>query len=130
MDEEAQVAAVQELVPGILRQYGVEAKAIENVNHSFNSSFKITDTKGEEYALRINLASGKSNNEVLAEMQWLEALGQDGSVIAPIPLRTTNNELLISTPFAPLGKDTTAVLCKWIPGEEVGDEPTSEQLYG
>jgi Ser/Thr protein kinase RdoA (MazF antagonist) len=130
MDEEAQIAAVQELVPGILRQYGIEAAGIENVNHSFNSSFKITDTKGDEYALRINLASGKKTNEVLAEMQWLEELAEDGSVLAPVPLRTTNNELLISTPFTQLGKDTTAVLCKWIPGEEVGDEPTSEQLYG
>jgi Ser/Thr protein kinase RdoA (MazF antagonist) len=128
-DEEAQIAAVQALVPGILKQYGIEAKTVKNVNHSFNSSFKVTDTQGNEYALRINLASGKSNNEVLAEMQWLEALGIDGSVLAPIPLRTTNNEILISTPFAPLNKDTTAVLCKWIPGEEVGDEPTSEQLY-
>lgn len=130
LDEEAQIAAVQELVPGILSQYGIEAAGIENVNHSFNSSFKITDTKGDEYALRINLASGKSNNEVLAEMQWLEALAEDGSVLAPVPLRTTNNELLISTPFPQLGKDTTAVLCKWIPGDEVGDEPSAEQLYG
>lgn len=129
LDEDGQVAAVQELVPGILKQYGIEAATIENVNHAFNSSFKITSDKGDEYALRINLASGKSNNEVLAEMQWLEALALDGSVLAPIPLRTTNNELLISTPFKPLGKDTTAVLCKWIPGEEVGDEPTSEQLF-
>jgi Ser/Thr protein kinase RdoA (MazF antagonist) len=129
MDEEAQIAAVQELVPGILKQYDIEAAGIENVNHSFNSAFKITDTKGNEYALRINLASGKSNNEVLAEMQWLEALAEDGSVLAPVPVRTTNNELLISTPFTPLGKDTTAVLFNWIPGEEVGDEPTSEQLF-
>ena len=66
LDEDAQIAEVQKLVPGILTQYGIEAKTIENVNHSFNSSFKITDTKGEEYALRINLASGKSNNEVLS----------------------------------------------------------------
>ena len=129
MDEDAQIAAVQELVPGILSQYGIEAAAMKNVNHSFNSAFRITDTKGNEYALRINLASGKSINEVMAEMQWLEALAEDGSVLAPVPLRTTNNELLINSPFTPLGKDTTAVLFHWIPGEEVGDEPTSEQLF-
>jgi Ser/Thr protein kinase RdoA (MazF antagonist) len=130
LDEAEQIAEVQKLVPDILSQYGVKPAAIENVNHSFNSSFKVTDTEGNEYALRINLASGKSNNEVLAEMQWLEALGEEASVLAPVPLRTTNNELFISTPFAPLNKDTTAVLCKWIAGEEVGDEPTNEQLFG
>jgi len=128
--EDAQISEVQQLVPGILAQYGISASSVENVSHSFNSSFKITDTKGEEYALRINLASVKSNNEVLAEMQWLESLALDGSVLAPVPLRTTNNELLVSTTFKPLNKETTAVLCKWIQGEEVGDEPTSEQLYG
>ena len=129
LNEEEQIAEVQKLVPGILAQYGIEAKAIENVNHSFNSSFKITTDKGAELALRINLASTKSNNEVLAEMQWLEQLSEDGSVLAPVPLRTTNNELLISTRFEPLDTETTAVLCKWIPGVEVGDEPTNEQLF-
>ena len=129
MNEEEQIAEVQKLVPGILAQYGIEAKAIENVNHSFNSSFKITTDKGAELALRINLASSKSSNEVLAEMQWLEQLSEEAEVLAPVPLRTTNNELLISTRFEPLDTETTAVLCKWIPGEEVGDEPTSEQLF-
>ena len=129
MNEVEQIAQVQNIVPGILAQYGIEAKALENVNHSFNSSFKITTDKGAELALRINLASSKSSNEVLAEMQWLEQLSEEAEVLAPVPLRTTNNELLISTRFAPLDTETTAVLCKWIPGEEVGDEPTNEQLF-
>jgi Ser/Thr protein kinase RdoA (MazF antagonist) len=129
LDEAGQVAEVQKLVTGILAQYGIQASAIENVNHSFNSSFKITTDKGDELALRINLASTKSNNEVLAEMQWLEQLSEEAEVLAPVPLRTTNNELLISTRFEPLETETTAVLCKWIPGVEVGDEPTNEQLF-
>lgn len=129
LDEAGQIAEVQKLVPGILAQYGIQASAIENVNHSFNSSFKITTINGDELALRINLASNKSSNEVLAEMQWLEQLSEEGSVLAPVPLRTTNNELLISTRFEQLETDTTAVLFNWIPGEEVGDEPTNEQLF-
>ena len=129
MDEEAQIAEVQNLVPSILAQYGIEVAHIKNVNHAFNSSFKITTSTGDDLALRINLGSGKSSNEVLAEMQWLEALALDGSVTSPEPLRTTNGELLISTQFEPLNTDTTAVLFKWIEGEEVGDEPTPEQLF-
>jgi Ser/Thr protein kinase RdoA (MazF antagonist) len=62
-------------------------------------------------------------------MQWLEQLSEEAEVLAPVPLRTTNNELLISTRFEPLETETTAVLCKWIPGVEVGDEPTNEQLF-
>ena len=112
-----------------MRQYGVEPKEIKNVNHDFNSSFKITTSKGDDLALRINLSMGKSGKEVLAEMQWLEALAEDGSVTAPQPLRTTNGELFVSTRFEPLDADTSVVLFKWVEGEEVGDEPTNEQLY-
>lgn len=129
LDEDGQVAAVQGLVPGILKQYGIEASSVENVNHDFNSTFKITTSNGDDLALRINLSMGKSGKEVLAEMQWLEALAEDGSVIAPQPLRTTSGELFITTRFEPLDADTSVVLFKWVEGEEVGDEPTQEQLY-
>jgi Ser/Thr protein kinase RdoA (MazF antagonist) len=129
MDEEAQIAEVQNLVPGILAQYGIEASQVKNVNHDFNSTFKITTSNGDDLALRINLSMGKSGKEVLAEMQWLEALAEDGSVTAPQPLRTTNGELYITTRFEPLNADTSVVLFKWVEGEEVGDEPTPEQLF-
>jgi Ser/Thr protein kinase RdoA (MazF antagonist) len=129
LDEDGQVVEVQKLVPGLLSQYGIESSSVENVNHSFNSSFKVTSTRGDEYALRINLGSGKKPDEVLAEMQWLEALAQDGSVKAPEPIRTSNNELLIKTPFEPLNTETTAVLFKWLEGEEAGDEITDDQLF-
>jgi len=129
LDEDGQVVEVQKLVPGLLSQYGIESSSVENVNHSFNSSFKVTSTRGDEYALRINLGSGKKPEEILAEMQWLEALAQDGSVKAPEPIRTTNHELLIKTPFEPLNTETTAVLFKWLEGEEAGDEITDDQLF-
>jgi len=129
LDEDGQVAEVQKLLPGLLSQYGIEASSVENVNHSFNSSFKVTSTEGKDYALRINLGSGKKPNEVLAEMQWLEALAQEGEVLAPQPVRTTNDELLIQTYFEPLKSETTAVLFNWIEGEEAGEEISNDQLF-
>jgi len=129
LDEDGQVAEVKKLLPGLLSQYGIEASSVENVNHSFNSSFKVTDVRGNDYALRINLASAKKPEEVLAEMQWLEALAFEGSVSAPEPVRTTNDELLIQTYFDPLKTETTAVLFKWIEGDEAGEEITDGQLF-
>ena len=128
LDEESQIAEVAKLVPNILAKYGVEAQSVENVNHSYNSTFKVQSATGE-YALRINLGSARSTNQVLAEMQWLEALAEEGSLLTPIPIRTLDNELCVSTHFTALDRVTTAVLAKWIPGEEVGEEPNNEQLY-
>jgi Ser/Thr protein kinase RdoA (MazF antagonist) len=59
----------------------------------------------------------------------LEALHHDGSVLAPIPVRTTSDDLFAHTKFAPLDCDVTAILCKWIPGEELDSEPNDKQLF-
>jgi Ser/Thr protein kinase RdoA (MazF antagonist) len=129
LDEESQIAEVEKELPALLALYGIEAVTVANVNHAFNSSFKIVSTMGEEFALRINLGSGKSHNEVLAEVQWLDELHHDGSVLAPIPVRTASGDLFAHTTFAPLDCDVTAILCKWIPGEELDSEPSDKQLF-
>ncbi|NBW73614.1 MAG: hypothetical protein EBR26_04325, partial [Microbacteriaceae bacterium] len=126
LDEAGQIAEVMKLVPGLLAQYGIQANEITNANHGFNSTFKVV-AQGNSYALRINLGSSKSANEILAEMQWLEAL--DGEVSAPRPLRTTSGELYTSAFFPPLNQTFNAVMFHWLEGEEVGDKPTKEQLF-
>jgi len=73
LDEAGQIAEVGKLVPGLLAQYGIDANELTNANHGFNSTFKAVSSN-KAYALRINLGSSKSANEILAEMQWLEAL--------------------------------------------------------
>jgi len=127
LDEAGQIAEVGKLVPGLLAQYGIDANELTNANHGFNSTFKAVSSN-KAYALRINLGSSKSANEILAEMQWLEAL--DGEVSAPVPVRTTSGELYTSVYFAPLEAEFNAVMFEWLEGEEVGDEPTNEQLFG
>ena len=126
LDEAAQIAEVQKLVPELLARYDLSALEVKNVNHSFNTSFKVI-TADQVYALRINLGSSKSTAEVLAEMQWLEAL--DGLIHAPVPVRTTSNELYTTIYFPPLAAEFNAAVFKWIEGEEVGDQPTNEQLF-
>jgi len=126
LDEAGQIAEVTKLVPGLLAQYGIQANEITNANHGFNSTFKVV-AQGNSYALRINLGSSKSANEILAEMQWLEAL--DGEVSAPRPVKTTSGELYTSAFFPPLNQNFNAVMFHWLEGEEVGDKPTKEQLF-
>ncbi len=128
LDQDSQIAEVQKLVPSLLAKYGITAKSVENVNHSYNSTFKIESASGD-YALRVNLGVSRQVNQVLAEMQWLEVLAEEGSLLTPVPVRTLDNELCVSTRFDALDLDTTAVLAKWIPGVEVGDEPSADQLY-
>lgn len=129
LDAASQIAEVNTLIPGILAHYGLRPAAVENVNHSHNSTFKITTDTGRQLSVRLNLGSGKSHNEVLAEMQWLQALAEDGSVLAPQPVPTTAGELLTTAYFPPLDIELTAVVFDWIDGDVVGYAATDEQLF-
>jgi Ser/Thr protein kinase RdoA (MazF antagonist) len=127
LSEAEQIAEVSKLVPEILSVYGMGNCAFKNINHGFNSTFKV-ESNEKSFSLRINLGTSKSGNEILAEMQWLESLA--GEVAAPKPVRTASGDLYTTIYFPPLATNFTAVMFEWIEGEEVGDEPTKEQLYG
>ncbi|MFZ4078410.1 MAG: phosphotransferase enzyme family protein [Microbacteriaceae bacterium] len=129
LSEAEQIAEVEKLVPVVLDGYGIEAVTIENVNHAFNSSFRITSADSAEFAVRINLGTGKSRDEVAAEVQWLEALKREGSVLAPRPVRTVEGDCCSSVHFEPLGVEAIAVLFEWIPGVELGDDASNENLF-
>jgi len=129
LSEAEQIAHVEKMVPVLLGDYGIEAASIENVNHAFNSSFRVVSTDSAEFAVRINLGAGKSRDEVAAEVQWLEALDRDGSILAPRPVRTVEGECCSSIHFTPLDVVANAVVFEWIPGIELGDDVSNEQLF-
>ena len=129
LDEADQIAALEQVIPGILEHYGIEPRAVENVNHGYNSSFKVTSVAGDEFALRINIAGGKSEPEVLAEMQWLQALAEQEEILAPKPVLTLDGQLFSKVFFAPLEREFVAVIFEWIAGDEIEDEPSDAQLF-
>ncbi|MFM7860568.1 MAG: hypothetical protein ACKO8C_04095, partial [Candidatus Nanopelagicaceae bacterium] len=54
LSQEEQIQLISKAVPKFLVQYNLEQTSIENVNHGFNSSFKVTAVDGRKFALRIN----------------------------------------------------------------------------
>jgi hypothetical protein len=60
LSQDEQIALVSQLVPLLMAQYPVDFEKFENINHGFNSSFKVTTKSGEHFALRINTNSKKN----------------------------------------------------------------------
>ncbi|MBU3692809.1 MAG: hypothetical protein FGM47_04740 [Candidatus Nanopelagicaceae bacterium] len=129
LNQEEQISLLTELVPDLLRQFGMTKCNFENVNHSFNSTFRVTTQDKQVYALRININSQKNPQQIEAEIKWLELLQQESNVIAPLPRRTTSGEAfaIVNSEFhtSPL----RAVLFGWIDGTVVGENPSDEDLF-
>lgn len=71
MTVDEQIASLHACLAEILGQYELGEYETESINHEFNSSFKVTLASGEKFALRINLNSSRSIENLNAEIAWV-----------------------------------------------------------
>ena len=128
LSQEQQVELVANAVPDFLAQYKLEGSTFKNVNHGFNSSFKVDAPDGCSYALRINTNSKKSASQVEAEIRLLELIAENRVVDSPLPVRTNLDQAYSKVSLDFLGNDVLAVLSHWIDGEDLGDEIADTEL--
>ena len=129
MSQEEQIALLQEFATDVLVQYGLAIQSIECVNHAYNSTFKFTSTENKTYALRINTNSKKWPEHIWAEVQWLNALSEEGIIHAPVPIPNLQGELFSNHYFFYEGGNLNVIVYPWIEGEVVEDDPTEGQLF-
>ena len=126
MTVDEQIASLDACLAEILGQYELGRYETESINHEFNSSFKVTLASGEKFALRINVNSSRSIENLNAEIAWVSSIK---SVLLPKPQLNNAGSAVSFGWHEASGRKLPAVLYSWLEGEEPGDEPTNEQLF-
>ncbi len=126
MTVDEQIASLDACLAEILDQYELGQYEAESINHEFNSSFKVTLASGEKFALRINVNSSRSIENLNAEIAWVTSIK---SVTVPKPQLNKAGSAVSYGWHEASGRKLPAVLYSWLQGEEPGDEPTEEQLF-
>jgi Ser/Thr protein kinase RdoA (MazF antagonist) len=125
---EQQVETMLPLARQIIDGFDIGECELESINHEFNSTFKVTASSGERFALRINVNSKRTLPNLKAEIFWVGQLATVEGLTVPVPIKNRNSEY-ISTAWHPmLERNLHAVLFSWLDGEELGDEPTEEMM--
>lgn len=125
---EQQVETVLPLARQVIEGFDLGECELESINHEYNSTFKVTASTGEQFALRINVNSKRTLPNLKAEIFWVGQLATVEGISVPVPIKNRNGEY-ISTAWHPiLERDLHAVLFGWLEGEELGDEPTEEMM--
>ena len=127
--EEAQIQSLTLCALQMLKSYGLENAEVECINYEFNATFSVESESGSKYALRININSTRSKNNMLAEIQWVNSLARVQGINVPRPIANTDDEFISTVAHSPSGREFSGILYTWLDGEEIGDEPTSEQLF-
>ncbi len=125
MTVDEQIASLDACLVEILNQYDLGEYEAESINHEFNSTFKVACASGEIYALRINVNSTRTLENLKAEIAWVSRVQ---SVKVPKPTPNRDGSFISYGWHEASQRNLAAVLYSWLEGEELGDEPTDGQL--
>lgn len=126
--EEIVIKELENFSLHILKNYPLEVKSSVSINYEYNATFKVEATNGQFFALRINTNSPRTPENLKAEIAFVRLLAEDGRVRVPEPIQNSEGGYYTSVFHAPSQRTFHCVLYSWIEGEELGDEPTHDQL--
>ena len=113
----------------ILKKYGIDGADIECMNFEFNATFSVSTQTGQKYALRLNINSTRTLENIQAETQWVRSLARIPSINVTRPIAALDDNYVVSGHHEDSGQTIYAVMYSWLEGEEIGDEPTVKQLH-
>jgi len=126
---EEQTRSLTQFAHEILTQYGIKDVEVECINFEFNATFSVTTDSGQKYALRLNINSTRNEANILAEAQWVRSLARVHGINVPSPIATADDTYVVSALHADSNQVIYGIMYSWLEGEEIGDEPTLEQLH-
>ena len=128
LPQEDQIKELELFARVILEEYPVVVLDVKSINFGYNATMKITAENGSSYALRININSPRTAENLKAEIAWVHFLAEDGRVNVPVPIANRDGGFHTSIFHESSQRTLNCVLYSWLDGEELGDEPTVEQL--
>jgi Ser/Thr protein kinase RdoA (MazF antagonist) len=113
------VTEIDRLATEALARYGLDGATATLCNVSENHTYRVDD--GERaYALRVHRPGYRTAHEIASELEWSDALREDGAVETPTVVAATDGDRVVD-----LGTHNV-VLFDWLPG--ITPEPDGADL--
>jgi hypothetical protein len=123
----AQVKVMRTVAGRVLSEYRLDVRRITLLEHGYNTTFRVDTADGRKFALRINVNSRRSRENMNAEVAWIGALDRDTDLSVAAPLANRDGGYVTTVSSVELGRDVHAGVFSWLPGRDVGHSPTPEK---
>lgn len=99
-----------------LSHYELPLKKVRLVANHLNGIFRVDGEDGEVYALRISEPTWRTDNELQAELRWLQTLASETTIGVPKLFLNRQGNLITSVTCEGVPEPRRAVLMSWIRG--------------
>ena len=125
---EQQIESFTKTAREMLAGYGLSEVEVKCINYEFNATFSVVTGAGDKYALRINVNSTRTLENMHGEIDFVNFIARVPGLKVPRPVANSRDSYISSILHAESGKEVSGILYTWLEGEEIGDEPTHAQL--
>jgi Ser/Thr protein kinase RdoA (MazF antagonist) len=122
------VARLRAVALRALASYGLTDARVRLLQFGFNALFRVDAADGR-FALRLNVNSHRSLDNVTGELAWIEALGRETSLTVPTPRARPDGQLVALVDAPEVGRPLPATLFAWIPGRDLGARDGAAALH-
>jgi Ser/Thr protein kinase RdoA (MazF antagonist) len=121
--------SMDELAAAALPRFGLSPAATASLcNISENHTYRVEDPEsGRGYALRLHRPGYRTAQQIESELEWLDALRQDGAVDTCVPVPAPGGVRVVEVSADGVGP-RNAVLFEWLPGAE--PDPEGDEVIG
>jgi Ser/Thr protein kinase RdoA (MazF antagonist) len=115
--------SIDDLAAAALPRFGLSESATASLcNVSENHTYRVEDPASPTgFALRVHRPGYRTAQQIESELQWVDALREDGAVDTCVPVPAPTGERVVSVSVDGLG-ERNVVLWEWLPGAEPDPE--------
>ena len=99
-----------------LAQYPIAIRRVDLVSHQTNYIYRVLSADGTRHVLRLVAPFWRTEENLQAEVMWLDALARDTSIPSPRIIPTTSGQPFVRLSPGHGRPDRRAVLMTWLPG--------------
>ena len=129
LDRSGQIISLTETAKTALVSYGFVNAEVTCINYLTNATFSVKTICGKKYALRININSVRSPENILAEIEWVQFLQLVPNIRVPSPIMNLSGGFVTSVVNYDTRVRLNCVLYSWLDGQEIQSNPSTDELY-
>ena len=111
-----------------LEYYDLPVRRLSLLGNYTNSMFRVDAADGTAYALRICAPGWRTEEDLRAEIAWLQALSRAPEIGAPLPITARDGGCLIKVEMAGEAEARRCLLTSWLPGGQLAKHLTEKNL--
>jgi Ser/Thr protein kinase RdoA (MazF antagonist) len=117
LSNEQQITRLDQVLNALLSRYGIEPGQRTLLQYEDNAVYRAVMPNGEPVVVRVATPSGRSAEQQLSEMLWLQTLRRDTGLAVPDPIPNLDGALVTAINLAGSGEDYQCVVLRWVDGE-------------